>query len=188
MGIDIINWFSLWETVRSAGVIAFILLSLSVIGGLATSFMKNGKTKMYFQMIHQISGWFGFWFAFMHTFLLLFDHYTEYRFVDLILPFVSEHERLWTGLGVLSLWGMFFVLLSSDGMKKLGKTVWKKVHYFSIPVYLFSLIHGVFLGTDSTNPLIAGMYVVSGILFVAGISIRISWVLWQKRFQTKSIK
>lgn len=185
---NIINWFPVWETVRSAGIVSFILLSSSVIGGLAASIMKNGKRKAYLLVIHQISGWFGFWFAFLHMFLLIFDNYVKYRFIELIVPFISDHERVLNGLGILAFWGMFLVLLSSDEMKKIGRNWWKKVHYFSIPVYLFSLIHGIFLGTDTEVPFIAGMYMVSGTLFIFGISVRISFVLFQKRIKANSIR
>lgn len=181
MANSIIEIFPIWETIRSAGIISFILLSLSVIVGIVTSFIKNKKWKNLMRIFHQSAGWFGFLFAFLHMFLLLFDDYVGYTWLELLIPFSSDHERLLTGLGTLSFWGMFIILLSSDGLKYIGKKLWKKIHYLTIPTYIMSLIHGISLGTDVTITFIGYMYFISGFLFLLVIIARISYALLSKK-------
>lgn len=181
MANSFIELFSIWETIRSAGIISFILLSLSVIVGIVTSLIKNKKLKNLMRSFHQSSGWFGFLFAFLHMFLLLFDDYVGYTWKELLIPFTSDNERFLTGLGTLSFWGMLIILLSSDGIKYIGKKWWKKLHYLTIPTYIMSLIHGIFLGTDSTITLISYMYLISGSLFILVMFIRISFALFSKK-------
>lgn len=163
---NLISWLSLWESVRASGIVSFLLLTVSVLLGMGLVFVKSGKWKNLMQTIHQSSGWFGFLFALFHAVLLLFEKESKYAMGDILIPFLYEEHRLWWGLGVLALWGLFFVLLSSDLMKRMTKKWWRRTHYLVFPVYLFSLVHGVMLGTDGNEPWMMTVYLVSGALFM----------------------
>jgi len=176
----VMSWFSIWESVRSAGIVSFVLLSISVIGGIFSSLLPKNQMNARLQMFHQISGWFGFWFAVLHMALLFFDEYVGYTWTELIIPFASTHEKLWLGLGTTALWGLAVVLISSDLLKILKRKWWKRIHFLTIPVYLFSLLHGLFLGTDTLSPSIVSLYVLSGTLFLVALILRLRVALWGK--------
>ena len=62
-------------------------------------------------------------------------------------------------LGVVSLYGLAIVTVSFYLKRWIGQRVWRGIHYGSFGVFLASLIHGVRAGTDSSEPLVIGLYV-----------------------------
>lgn len=107
-----------------------------------------------------------------HGVILLFDTYVSYQWYEVFIPFMSDEHRILTGIAALALYGVFLILLSSDMMKKVGKSLWKKIHLFSLPAYLLALFHGIFIRSDSTAEPIIIMYVGTSILVLAAFLLK----------------
>ncbi|UOQ44554.1 ferric reductase-like transmembrane domain-containing protein [Halobacillus salinarum] len=171
-----------WEWTRISGLTSFCLLFFSIFAGLLhrSSFIAQ-KWKSYLYPFHQYAGWIGFLVIIFHATILLFDHYVSYHWYEVFIPFMSKSHRLLNGIGTTGLYGVFLILLSSDMMKRVGRSIWKKIHLFALPAYLLALVHGLFLGSDHTSSSIIGMYIVTSLLLVAAfIMKRRSFVLPQK--------
>src|SRR5690606_29229039 len=102
-----------------------------------------------------------------HMLLLLIDSYEPYSVVELLIPFAAEYERVFSAFGTLAFFVFLVVMLSSDvWITKMKRTLWKKVHVLVFPAWLLSLLHGIFIGTDTTHPFVLLLYGVSATIIV----------------------
>ncbi|WP_226659984.1 ferric reductase-like transmembrane domain-containing protein [Pseudalkalibacillus hwajinpoensis] len=157
-----------WEWTRASGLTSFVLLFFSIFAGLLHSsptLKREWKSRLYF--FHQTTGWLGFLVIVFHAVILLYDQYVSYEWYAVLVPFMSSDHRILNGIGTLAFYGVFLILLSSDMMKKVGRSLWKKIHLFSLPAYLLALIHGAFIGTDNTSSLVLLIYVGTSVLIIA---------------------
>ncbi|PQP89791.1 ferric reductase-like transmembrane domain-containing protein [Paenibacillus sp. AR247] len=163
-GSSISQILSVWVTTRAAGLTSYMLLFASVAAGLLQGgAWAKGPVKAKLNMVHQWCGWFGLLFGMVHGLVLLFDRYVGYSLADLLIPFKASGDRLWMGLGILSLYLMMLLIISSDLMKKLGKKAWRLIHFLAMPTYLMALVHGIMLGTDSRQAPVLVLYAVTGV-------------------------
>ncbi|WPP39431.1 ferric reductase-like transmembrane domain-containing protein [Paenibacillus hunanensis] len=159
---EIGQYLSVWYTSRAAGLTAYLLLFVAVSAGLlqGSSFAK-GKRKAVVSLIHQWCGWFGLLFGMVHGLVLMFDDYIHYSIWNILIPFTAPYKPVLTGLGTITLYLFLIIMLSSDMMKKVGKKVWRAIHFLALPTYGMALMHGMLLGTDVKSTPIFWMYIVT---------------------------
>jgi len=165
---------TVWTTTRAAGITSYLLLYASTVAGLlVSSKMASKRAKAAILGVHQWSGWFGFLFGAMHGMVLLFDRYVGYSAFELAVPFASDDHRYLNGIGTLTLYISGLLILSSDLMKKLGKRVWRAIHFLAFAGYGLALLHGLLLGTDSRQGWMLAMYALTAasVLLLAAVRI-----------------
>lgn len=166
--------FSVWITTRAGGLTSYLLLFVSTAAGLLMSGKLSGrKSQAAILAVHQWAGWFGFLFGLMHGMVLLFDRYVGYSAVELAVPFASDDHRWLNGIGTLSLYISAILIASSDLMKRLGRRLWRAIHFLAFAGYGMALAHGILLGTDTRNAGIAAMYATTGLIVVGLLVYRI---------------
>ncbi len=164
---------STWNVIRATGITAYVLLFLAVFAGVVLRLGFNlKKWKAPFLLIHQNAGWLTFFFGLVHGLLLIFDSYLPYTWLELFVPFAASHEPILSGLGTITFYLLLILLISSDIMQRLGKRVWKYLHFTSFPAFFFSLIHGLLLGTSSQDLLGTLLYIITGSLVVGVVLLK----------------
>ncbi|MGJ7912759.1 ferric reductase-like transmembrane domain-containing protein [Neobacillus sp. LXY-1] len=159
------DYLSTWTLIRASGFLAYYLLTLSLGIGLLSTISIMKKKKGILIQLHQFSGWTGFLTIIFHILLLWRDSYAPYSLAELFVPFGAKNEPLLSGLGTLSFYLFLIVLGSGDFfMKKLGK-LWKRMHMLVFPAWLLMCIHGMVIGTDSSEPWALLIYTI-GISFI----------------------
>lgn len=121
---------------------------------------------------HQFTGWVAFLIMIFHSVILLFDTYVNYQWYEVFVAFLSDEHRVLTGIGTLALYGVFLILLSSAMMKKVGHSLWKRIHLFALPGYLLAFVHGLLSGSDSAAQPITFMYVSTSLLVLAAFFLK----------------
>lgn len=139
-----------WLSSRSSGIIAWIILSLSIIWGLllSTKTMKKAIKRPWLLGVHQTLGALATIFLLVHMIVLLFDKYTDWTYVDLIIPFTSTWHPVYTAWGVVASWMLIAVEITSLAKKHLSKNIWHKFHMLSFPLWVFATIHAYLSGPD----------------------------------------
>ncbi|WP_298407082.1 hypothetical protein [uncultured Chloroflexus sp.] len=152
-----------WYLSRSSAVAAYGLLWLSMVFGLL---MTNRMARLWpggpgaFDL-HQHTSLLGLAFAIFHALILLGDRYISATLAQVLIPFgYSGYEPLWVGLGQLSLYGMAIVGLSFYIKQWIGRTMWRVIHFISFAIWLLSLLHALFSGSDTA--VLSGLYWASG--------------------------
>lgn len=166
--------FSVWTLIRTSGFLAYYFMTLSIANGVFSSFSIMKKKKSMLNSLHQKSGWYGLLTIIFHMLLIWQDQFAPYTIAELLIPFRAENEPLFSTLGSLSFYLFFLVIVSSDFLiKKLGFKRWKNIHLAVIPAWLFMLIHGLAIGTDSSEVWALFIYLVSSSVILVLLFIRI---------------
>ncbi|GIV89060.1 MAG: hypothetical protein KatS3mg109_2009 [Pirellulaceae bacterium] len=167
-----------WYLSRSSAVVAYALLWLSMVFGLL---MTNRMARLWpggpgaFDL-HQHTSLLGLAFAIFHALILLGDRYISATLAEVLTPFgYVGYEPLWVGLGQLALYGMAVVGLSFYIKQWIGRTMWRLIHFLSFVIWILSLLHAVYSGSDLD--ILTGLYWLSGgsVLFLTIYRVLVSF-------------
>ncbi|MGD8584318.1 MAG: ferric reductase-like transmembrane domain-containing protein [Chloroflexota bacterium] len=155
-----------WHLSRSAGTVAYLLLSGSTVWGLLQSskLAKEVIPAGLSYAMHNILSWLALIFTGLHALVLLFDNYYTYTLSDLTIPFIGPYRPIWVGLGIIGFYLMLMVIISFQVRTRIGQQRWRALHYFSFVVYALATVHGLAAGTDSSKLSMRLMYLGSGLL------------------------
>ncbi len=153
-----------WYVARAGGVVAYILLWLATCWGIV---MSSKVTKGYVNIpaafaLHEYLPILGVVFAAFHAVALLGDTYIGFDIWQLLVPFTSSYEPLWTGLGSLAFYLFLAITASFYVRKQIGQKVWRSLHYLSYLAFLIALLHGVKAGSDSGTLGMRALYLATG--------------------------
>jgi predicted ferric reductase len=158
-----------WYLSRAGGVVAYVLLWLSMAAGLG---ITNRMSRLWPGMLsaldlHKYLSLLGLAFAMFHAVVLLGDRYMNYSLTQLLLPFGSTgYRQEWVGLGQLAFYLSAVVGLSFYLRLRIGARLWRVIHFASFAVFALALAHGLMSGMDSGSMWAGAMYWLSaGSLF-----------------------
>ncbi len=164
-----------WFTSRSAGMTAYLLLTLSTVWGLLTSsrlLMRWVKLPLTAEL-HKVLSFLSLGALALHGGALLFDRFIVFQPWQVALPFLSPYRPVAVGVGVLAGYLMVMLVWSFYVRQRLGQKVWRAFHYTSFLAFVLATGHGLFAGTDTSKLWAQLMYLVSGavVLFLTYVRI-----------------
>lgn len=163
-----------WFLVRGSGVVAWLILTASVLWGifLSTDLFPKHRRPAWLLDLHRWLGGLTVTFVAVHVASLIADSYVQFDLVDVLVPFASEWRPVPVALGVLGMWGLVAVEATSLAMKRLPKRTWRRIHLTSYVTFWISGLHGAFAGTDALQPLFAISLAVSVVAVVFTVTYR----------------
>ena len=163
-----------WYIARSAGLIAWALLSASVLWGLAIS----NKTRPFGHRprpawmldLHRWLGGLATIFVGVHIVAILLDGYVNFNLVSVLVPFAATWRTVAVAWGVVAFWLLLAVELTSLARRRLPRRLWRLVHVASFPLFLTATVHAFTAGTDAHSlafeavaiPVILGIAALTG--------------------------
>jgi predicted ferric reductase len=154
-----------WYLSRSAGIVAYLALWLSMVLGLSLTnrFGRLWAGGPALADVHQFSSLLALSLVMLHVGVLLGDAYTGYRLDQLLMPFASTpYEPFWVGLGQVALYLALLVTFSFYLRRQIGIRTWRLLHYGSFALFVLAAAHGLGAGTDSGTSLMRGLYLFTG--------------------------
>jgi DMSO/TMAO reductase YedYZ heme-binding membrane subunit len=153
-----------WIILRAAGVGAYLMLFASVAWGLlgTTSIVAKRVAKPTAVAIHQFFSTVALVLLGVHLGGLLVDRFVPLGFIDVLVPLHSSFRPVATAFGVLAMYLMVLVLVSSWMRKRVGTSWWRRLHLLAVPAFTMSMVHGAFAGTDTARPWMWWTYVATG--------------------------
>ena len=163
-----------WILLRAAGIGAYVMLFLSVAWGLlaTTSIVTKRVSKPSSTLFHQFTATVGVVLLAVHVVLLVVDTYMPFAPLDVLMPLHSTFRPLAITAGVLGMYGMVIVLVTSWLRKPIGTKVWRAIHLLAVPAFTLALAHGVFAGTDTERWWMWGMYALTGLFVLFLVIVR----------------
>jgi sulfoxide reductase heme-binding subunit YedZ len=142
-----------WFVSRSSGIIAWALVSLSVAWGLfvSTKAVAKASSPAWLLDLHRFLGGLSVTFTAVHLFGLWADSYVEFGWAELLVPLRTEWKPWPVAFGILALYLLVAVELTSLMMRLLPRRLWRAVHHLGLPLYLAATYHAVAAGTDHGN-------------------------------------
>jgi methionine sulfoxide reductase heme-binding subunit len=143
-----------WFASRSFGIVAIIMLGISVAVGLMMSgrLMRRPGITPKLRGFHQASTLVTLGLIVAHAGLLLFDSYLRPGLAGVTVPFAIAYRPAFTGLGIIAGWLAAILGLSFYARRRIGARTWRKLHRLTIVAYLLALAHVVGAGTNGTSP------------------------------------
>jgi len=142
-----------WYVARSAGLVAWSLLTASVVWGLTMSTRArpfgHRPRPAWMLDLHRWLGGLATIFVAVHVLAILADSYVHFTLWSVLVPFASSWRPSAVAWGVVSLYLLLAVELTSLARRRLSKRAWRAVHFASFPLFLLSTVHALMAGTDA---------------------------------------
>ena len=154
-----------WYVARASGIVAWLMLTASVLWGIVLSTRAFPRTRRpaWLLDLHRWLGGLTLSFVAIHIAALVADNFTPFGLGDVTIPFASSWRPAPVALGVVSMWLLVAVQLTSLGMRRLPRKFWRAVHLSSYGTFVLATLHGAFAGTDRN----ARLFILTGALSVA---------------------
>ncbi|MHB8507701.1 MAG: hypothetical protein ACYDGR_03520 [Candidatus Dormibacteria bacterium] len=152
-----------WYLARSGGVVAWALLFASVGWGLTLSATVISRPRgAWFLDLHRFLGGLAIVFVAIHVTGLMMDRYVPFGVRQVLVPFASRWRPEAVAWGIVSLYLLLAVELSSLVMKRLPWWLWKGIHWTSFGMLVGATVHVFLAGTDAHLPGFAWVSVAGG--------------------------
>ena len=142
-----------WLASRALGIVAIVLLSVSVSLGLAMSgrLLRRPGLPAQLKRYHEASTLVTLALIAAHGGVLLLDDYLRPSLAGVTLPFALGYRPFWTGLGVIGGW-LALILAGSFYVRRwIGVKTWRWLHRWTLAVYILALAHVIGAGTDGRS-------------------------------------
>ncbi len=139
-----------WYTARSAGVVSWMLLAASVIFGLALSTKALGRRARpnWLLDLHRFLGAAAVVFVAVHVVSIVSDSYVHFGLVEVLVPFTGTWHPAAVAWGIVGLYLLAAVELTSLLRTRLSKRAWRLTHFLSFPLFVVATVHLLAAGTD----------------------------------------
>ncbi len=143
-----------WYVARSGGIMALLLTGLAVVWGLAlsTKVMNGAPAPKWLLALHRWIGGLSVVFTGVHIVALVADSYVSFGLLDILVPFASDWKPGAVAWGIVTMYLLLAVQLTSMMMKRIPRKWWKLIHMSSWGLFWTGLVHGVTAGTDAAHP------------------------------------
>jgi methionine sulfoxide reductase heme-binding subunit len=141
-----------WLVSRASGVVALVLVSLSVLIGLAMAaklFNKPGRKRALVRW-HEYLALIALVAIATHGLALLGDGWLKPGLRGISVPFALGYRPGFTGIGIIA--GYLAVLLGPSFYlrRRIGARRWRKLHRATVLIWLLSAVHAIGAGSDAT--------------------------------------
>lgn len=178
-----------WYLSRISALIAWTLMSVSLVWGvlLASRVFRGLDNPGWLKDVHKYLSTLTIVMASIHTTALMFDPYVHFTAADLLIPGratfdgASPTAELALAVGVIAMWALSIVYLTSLLMDKLPRRLWKSLHFAAYGIFFAVGIHAAFVGSDVGTWWYAAITILVVTLGMVAIIIRFAVVALSKR-------
>jgi len=144
----------LWYTTRSAGVIAFVLLTLAFAFGLAAT--KRALASRFWprfatQELHRNLSLLALGFLLVHIVTTLADSYVHVGWWSWVLPGASGYRTFWVALGTIAFDLVVVLIVTSLLRHRMAARLWRGIHYCAYAAWPLAFLHFLKTGTDAAH-------------------------------------
>ena len=166
---------ALWYLTRGTGVVAMLLLTVSVGLGIASTIgvTTEGWPRFLTTAVHRTASLLSIAFVAVHVLTTVADSYAPITIVDAFIPFVSRYRPVWLGLGALAFDLLLAVAVTSIVRRRLGYRSWRAVHWLAYAAWPIALVHLLGTGSDAKSWWLDLVAVVSTLAVAATIGWRL---------------
>lgn len=147
-----------WYVARAGGFLAWALSAFSILWGLLITSRALGKRISGPRLLdlHRFIGGLSVVFVAVHILGLRIHRYQDihFGFKDIFVPMASSWHPGAVAYGIVAMYLLVAVEITSLLRRKLPASLWRRVHYSGFVVFLLGSIHALKVGTDVQNPLI----------------------------------
>ena len=165
----------LWYLTRATGLVALVLLTLNMAGGLLTSvrYQRPAWPRFVTIGLHRNIALLALAFTVLHIITTLADSFVPIHVQDVFIPFISAYRPVWLGLGAIAFDLMLALAVTSLLRTRMSYWSWRLVHWGAYLCWPVAVLHGLGTGTDTPVRWVLGLTVAC----VALIAVLTGWRL-----------
>jgi methionine sulfoxide reductase heme-binding subunit len=175
----------LWYVTRAAAVSSYVVLSLTVMLGMVRSLTRVGRMRVSWLLdeTHQFLALLTVALVALHLLSLVFDPLVPFTPLNLLLPVAEPYRPFAVDLGVLALYALGIVALSSWLRRYIAYASWRTLHAVSFVAFFLVTLHGVFAGSDAGAPWMRLIYLAATGVVMLLAFVRLFWAPAGQRAQ-----
>ena len=162
-----------WWLARATGIVAWCMLTASIVWGLTLSskLVRRRRVPAWLLDLHRYLGTLTLVFVGVHLGALAADDYVHFGMRDLFVPMASTWRPGAVAWGIVALYMLLLVQLTSWCMNRIPRRLWHRIHLTSFAVFVAGTVHGALAGADRSELLVqfgavAGTTVVTFLVFL----------------------
>ena len=144
-----------WDTARAGGLISYVLLTTAVALGLVlrNRWQSTRWPRLVTNELHGYVSLLALVFIAVHVMAVAVDPFTHFGLTAVLVPFASHYRPVWMGLGIVALYMLLAVWVSSRLRRRIGHRLWRQIHVLAFGVYGAATLHGLGTGSDTQDGL-----------------------------------
>jgi len=168
-----------WYVTRATGTVALILLTASVVIGIAAiaRLRAPGVPRFMIDGIHRTVSLLALVLLVIHILTSVLDSFAPISIVDAVVPFVGIYRPFWLGLGAVAFVLLLAVTVTSLVRRRLGHSTWRGVHWLAYACWPVAVLHGFGTGSDvhQTWMLLIDIACIVAVLGAVVVRVAIGW-------------
>ena len=147
------NSKSWWWLARSSGMVAWAIVTASIVWGLtlSTRLIRRRGIPAWLLDLHRYLGTLSLVFTAIHLVGLWADSFVKFGPRELFVPFASAWRTRAVMWGILAMYLLVAIEVTSLLMRRLPRRVWHSIHLSSFVLFASVTAHGFLAGTDRSN-------------------------------------
>ena len=144
----------LWYATRATGVVALVLLTVTVALGIAGVSRLESRhwPRVITAGLHKNISLLVVAFVLVHVLTTVLDSFVSISIISAVIPFSSGYRTFWLGLGAIAFDLILALVVTSLLRGRLSYRAWRAVHLLAYASWPVALWHGLGTGTDSKLP------------------------------------
>lgn len=157
-----------WYAARSSGVVAWALVTASILWGLAlsTRLIQRRGVPAWLLDLHRFLGALSLVFVGVHLVALWADSYTYFGWSESFVPMASVYRPGAVAWGIVAVYLLIAVEVTSWLMRRISRRVWHAVHLSSFGLFITASVHGYQAGADRAALVVQWLALTGGTLVV----------------------
>ena len=142
----------LWFATRGAGVVSLILFSaVACLGLLSVARMQSPWWPRFLTVeLHRTLALLSVAFVAIHILTAVLDPFTHLGISAALVPLASAYRPLPVALGVVSVWLVAAVVVTSLLRERIGHRLWRAIHWTSYASWPLAVVHTITAGSDGS--------------------------------------
>jgi DMSO/TMAO reductase YedYZ heme-binding membrane subunit len=161
----------MWYLTRGSGTVALLLLTASVLLGVAnTARWKTIRWPRFLVYgLHRNVTLLAVAFTGVHVITTVVDSFAPIGILDAFVPFLSPYRPFWLGLGALAFDLLLALVITSFLRRRIGTRAWKAVHWLAYASWPVAMLHSLGTGTDARAGWLLFLGVACGVIVLAAV-------------------
>lgn len=168
-----------WYLTRGSGVVALILLTASVVLGIAAvGRLRSERTPRFVvHGMHRSISLLAVVFLLIHILTAVLDSFAPIGLLDAVVPFAGVYRPLWLGFGAVAFDLVLAVIVTSLVRARVGYGAWRGIHWLSYAAWPVAVLHGFGTGSDVRQTWMLAITVACIAVVLASVAARaaIGW-------------
>lgn len=170
------NSTALWYATRATGLTALVLLTVTMVLGITTTTRARARNWPGFaqQELHRRISILSVVFLAVHVLTSVLDTFVNISWAAIVVPFVSQYQGFWVGVGAIALDLMIAVFVTSLLRARMRPATWRAVHWLAYASWPVAMAHTFGLGTDAGE----GWVIILGVVCGLAVAGALGWRLY----------